>query len=462
MSDPAASAFCLSTAGAGATRVSAFNHCKKEAFSLNGISRTSGASHAGSCFDPSFFFSMTASGTASKLVSNSNEGTSGTSGTGFDTVQNPALTRVLTSDGTPNGAIAQSGLTYDFDTQLLSVSGAVQFDTTDYTGGTAEGRLSWNPTDGTLDLGMKGGLVTQQIGQEVYYPPVVNKTGGILYQGTLVMINGTTPSFGNRLNVVKAISDGTVPSFALVGILTEDIADNQEGFATWFGYVRNLNENDLESEGIKPVSETWVEGDILWANPTLNGGLTKVEPSAPNLKVPVAAITDINGVNITLMVRPRLTPSLGDINNVQTSGETHGDLVVYNNTLGYWEYTKTLEGDYTISGNTTQYGDQFIHSAEGLVLTTGTYTLETVPVTSGKSIQFDYVVYNDSEDSRAGTVIVVWNSTTATLTDNSTPDINGVTDTVKFDVTNDGTNVRLNVVTGVDGWSVVGGTRVIF
>jgi hypothetical protein len=110
-----------------------------------------------------------------------NSGTSGTSGTGFDTVQNPALTRVLTSDGTPNGAIAQSGLTYDFDTQLLSVSGAVQFDTTDYTGGTAEGRLSWNQTDGTLDLGMKGGLVTQQIGQEVYYPPVVNKTGGILW-----------------------------------------------------------------------------------------------------------------------------------------------------------------------------------------------------------------------------------------------------------------------------------------
>ena len=95
-------------------------------------------------------------------------------------------------------------------------------------------------------------------------------------------------------------------------------------------------------------------------------------------------------------------------------------------------------------------------------LTTGTYTLETVPVTSGKSIQFDYVVYNTSEDSRAGTVIVVWNSTTATLTDLSTPDINGVTDTVKFDVTNDGTNVQLNVVTGVDGWSVVGGTRVIF
>ena len=309
---------------------------------------------------------------------------------------------------------------------------------------------------------MKGGLVTQQIGQETYYPPVVNKTGSILYQGTLVMINPTTPSFGNRLNVVKAVSDGTIPSFALVGILTEDIADNNEGFATWFGYVRDLNRNDLQTQGVKPVGETWVAGDILWANPTLNGGLTKFEPSAPNLKVPVAAITDINGVNITIMVRPRLTPSLGDINNVQTSGETNGDLLVFNNTLGYWEYTKTLIGDYTISGNTTQYGEQYVHSAEGLALTTGTYTLEDVPVISGRSIQFDYVVYNDSGDSRAGTVIVVWNTTTATLTDLSTPDINGVTDDVKFDVTNNGTNVRLNVVTGSDGWTVVGGTRVIF
>ena len=309
---------------------------------------------------------------------------------------------------------------------------------------------------------MKGGNVIQQIGQETYYPPVVNKTGGVLYEGTLVMINGTTPSFGNRLNVVKAVADGSVPSFALVGVLTEDIADNQEGFATWFGYVRNLNENDLETNGIKPAGETWNVGDILWANPSLDGGYTNVEPSAPNLKVPVAAITDINGQNIILLVRPRLTPSLGESNNVQTSGETNGDLVVYNNTLGYWEYTKTLIGNYTISGDTIQYGDVFQQSASGTSLTTGTNIITTIPTTSGCSANFDYCVTENGGAMRAGTVKVVWNNSSAGYTDYSTTDIVGSTSGISFTADVSGGNVRLNAVITSGTWSVKVSTNVVF
>jgi hypothetical protein len=341
------------------------------------------------------------------------------------------------------------------------VSGAVQFDTA-FTGTSSEGKLSWNQTDGTLDLGMKGGLVTQQIGQEIYYPPVVNKTGGILYEGTLVMINQTTPSFGNRLSVVKAISNGTVPSFALVGILTEDISDNNEGFATWFGYVRALNETDLETNGIKFSGETWVEGNILWASPTLNGGLTNVEPSAPNLKVPVAAITAINGQDITILVRPRLTPSLGDLNNVQLSGQTNGDLLVYNNTLGFWEYTKNLVGNYQISGNTKQYGTQYQQSDISTGLTSGTTVVLTVPTVSGCSADFNYCVNESGGAMRAGTVKSVWNNSTAGYTDVSTTDISGSTSNIGFTVTVSGSDVNLNAVVSGGTWSVQVGSKIIF
>ena len=83
-------------------------------------------------------------------------------------------------------------------------------------------------------------------------------------------------------------------------------------------------------------------------------------------------------------------------------------------------------------------------------------------VVSGRSLQFDYVVYNGSQNSRAGTVIVVWNSTLATFTDLSTPDIGGVTEGVVFSVTNDGTNVTLSVNIASGTWNVIGGTRIIF
>jgi hypothetical protein len=344
---------------------------------------------------------------------------------------------------------------------LLSVSGAVQFDTA-YTGTTAEARLSWNSTDGTLDLGMKGGAVTQQIGQETYYPPVVNKTGGILYEGTLVMINPSQPTFGNRLNVVRSIADGSLPSYVLVGVLTQDIGNNGEGFATWFGYVRQLNTSTLETNLIKPVGETWVSGNILWANPSLNGGYTNVEPSAPNLKVPVAAITNVNGPNVTLLVRPTLTPRLNDLNNVQTSGQTNGDILVYNNTLGYWEYTKTLVGNYTISGDTIQYGDVFQQSASGTSLTTGTNIITTIPVTSGCSANFDYCVTENGGAMRAGTVKVVWNNSTAGYTDYSTTDIINSTSGISFTADISSGNVRLNAVITSGTWSIKVSTNVIF
>ena len=55
----------------------------------------------------------------------------------------------------------------------------------------AEARLKWNDTEGTLDLGMGGGSATLQMGQELYYPKVVNKSGEDLINGTLVMVDPT-------------------------------------------------------------------------------------------------------------------------------------------------------------------------------------------------------------------------------------------------------------------------------
>ena len=58
-----------------------------------------------------------------------------------------------------------------------SLTGSLRTDYVDFnTGSTitnAVGRLTWNPDDLTLNLGMDPD-VTQQIGQELYYPPVFN------------------------------------------------------------------------------------------------------------------------------------------------------------------------------------------------------------------------------------------------------------------------------------------------
>jgi hypothetical protein len=63
------------------------------------------------------------SGTSGTSGSSGTSGTSGSSGTGFTAVTDPSLNRILTSDGTPYGAIAQSGITYDSSFQAFTLLG---------------------------------------------------------------------------------------------------------------------------------------------------------------------------------------------------------------------------------------------------------------------------------------------------------------------------------------------------
>jgi len=64
--------------------------------------------------------------------------------------------------------------------------------------------MTWNDTDGTVDIGMKGGNVTLQVGQEQLVR-VVNKSGVNLLESTYnaVKIFGAQ---GNRIKVKYSTS----------------------------------------------------------------------------------------------------------------------------------------------------------------------------------------------------------------------------------------------------------------
>jgi cytoskeletal protein CcmA (bactofilin family) len=213
-----------------------------------------------------------------------------------------------------------------------------------------------NLQDRTLDLKM-GNNATNQIGQELFYPPVVNKTNEILTDGTLVMVNPTTPTFGGRLNIQKAITDGTYSADLIVGVLTEDIAINGEGFATWFGYVRQITMSHLVPNG-----ETWVEGNVLYPHPTIAGKMTNITPTAPALKSTIAVVTYVNGGenHITILVRPNLRGSINGQHDVNiTTGVTTGDLFVRSGSL--WTNSKNLNGEYDLSGSLNISGSLYIN-----------------------------------------------------------------------------------------------------
>lgn len=245
-----------------------------------------------------------------------------------------------------NVQLGEHGLSTDF----------IQFSTTPVTEALAAMML-WNAADGTVNLGMGANNTQLAIGQATYYPPVVNNDSVTLSPGVVVMVDPAAKASGGRINVVRAVADGTYASSAMIGIMSQPIDQGDEGFATWFGYVRNLSLSALQ-----PGGQVWAEGDLLYINPAVAGGMTKVVPAAPNLKVPVAYITRIAVDALDIMMRPTLTQGINELNNVSTTALPATNDVLYRNAGGYWANASisTIIGGTPVKGSgTTNYVPKF-------------------------------------------------------------------------------------------------------
>lgn len=155
----------------------------------------------------------------------------------------------------------------------------------------AEGTMSWNSADGTLDIGMEYGVI-QQVGQEIY-ARVENMTGSTMANGTVVGFSGVGAN--NVLSVSKYLADGSTPTLYILGVLTHELPDSGEvGYCTTFGHVRGIN------------TSAFSVGDILYASPTTAGAFTNVKPTAPDNVVPVAAVLKVGTTDGEIFVRPSI------------------------------------------------------------------------------------------------------------------------------------------------------------
>ena len=130
-----------------------------------------------------------------------------------------------------------------------------------------EGEMSWNDDDGSLNLGMPGGEVVQQIGLEGLIR-VSNKSGAEIVNGKFVYVTG---SQGNRLTI--GLADNTdADKLHILGMVTENIPNNQSGYVTIWGDVRGSTEEPINTSGL-------VEGDKLYLD--ANGNWTDTHPTNP-------------------------------------------------------------------------------------------------------------------------------------------------------------------------------------
>ena len=199
------------------------------------------------------------------------------------------------------------------------------------------GSLSWNSDDNTqtLDLVGAGGNVTMALGEETYYRV---RASANITKGQVVMFTGTLGSSGGILGA-PATGLGPDQGDYIIGIASEDIALNAWGYVTYFGEVKGL-----DTDG---GSEAWVDGQVLYYNPLVTGGLTDTVPNAPNPKVKMAAVVHAASSAGIIQVRPTYGSVLGGTDgNVQFTSLTGGNMIVYDSVLGYWKNSGVNGGTF--------------------------------------------------------------------------------------------------------------------
>jgi len=286
----------------------------------------------------------------------------------------------LIGNQTITGSILMSGSSY------ISGVDYIDFDTTASNVG-AVSRLKWNENDGTLDLGLKGGNVTLQIGQEEVVR-VVNKTGVNLTEAgyEVVRLDGAQ---GNRIKVALAKGDGDANSLDTLGLVTENIAINQEGFVTSYGLVRNI-----DTRGVLQ-GETWIDGDALYLSPTIFGGITNIPPVAPSHSVRLGYVAQ-SSPNGSIFVKVDNGYELDELHNVliNTSSLAYGDLLIRDGN-NVWINSKQLTGSYAITGSLTISGSSTFTNI-GTTLLTGSLNVTGSTIQTGNNTLIGNTVLSGS------------------------------------------------------------------
>ena len=209
-----------------------------------------------------------------------------------------------------------------------------------------QGQLSWDSTEGTLNLGITN-THAQHIGEELHYR-VRNNTASTLLKGTAVYASGLTAGGSSRIEVLPFVADGSVREVRFMGLVTEDISTGINGYTTHYGHIHSLDtRGDATANGttnkIWATGEpTWAAGDILYAHPTVAGKLTKIEPQH---SISVAIILNRHQTQGKLFVRTTSFGHLEDNHDVAVSGATNGQFLQYNSASNLW--VPSSSGNFT-------------------------------------------------------------------------------------------------------------------
>jgi len=235
----------------------------------------------------------------------------------FDTVNNVLFSYIKTKGGwkfNNSDTVIIQGVTMPFD--------SITFNTAK-DGTVGVGEVEYNDTQGSLIQGLKGGLVTNVIGQQLHQR-VNNRTGATLAKGDVVYLSG---SQGNRITVAKALGVTDAFSANTFGIVAESILNNQSGYVITEGLITNINTSAL------------VEDSAVYLSPTVAGGLTSTKPQAPQHTIYIGVCVKSNAGSGELFVKIRNGQELDELHDVRISSPVSNASLYYKSSESIWRDT---------------------------------------------------------------------------------------------------------------------------
>ena len=273
--------------------------------------------------------------------------------------QLPAYDQPVAADDLLAAVDTSFGTTKKLTTAQLftdaGLTGLTTADSIDFNAGAAGGELSWNSQEKTLDLVTGSDNVTLQLGQEVTLY-ARNNSGATMSDGQVVMISG---SQGNNPTIALAQADTVENARKAIGVVTQVIQNNSNGFVTLIGKVRDLVLDD----------GTYTEGDVVYLSDTVAGGLTAVEPA---IKVDVGhVLATSNGGNTNGVLEVQINNNAGTggtVSSVSVTGGTGitstGSPVTSSGTINVELDAATQATLSNVATNTAKVGITFIQASE--------------------------------------------------------------------------------------------------
>jgi hypothetical protein len=235
------------------------------------------------------------------------------------------------------GFVPYTGATADLDMGTHNVTADhIALNVSPSGAGFVVGATEWNNTIGSSQSLLKGGNVILKNGVDLVARIVNKVTPNTTLTKAAYQAVRVSGAAGQRLAVELAQANNDNNSADTIGLVTETITTNQEGFIMTVGQLLDINTTGSLQ------GETWADGDVLYLSPSTAGRLTNIKPTGATGHIVVMGYVEYaHNSNGAIYVKVMNGWELDELHNVYISSPANNDALIYESATQLWK-NKTI------------------------------------------------------------------------------------------------------------------------